>query len=281
MTFFKLILKKIVPYFLFSLLAGMIAFPIFASNEISGMIYFYNPETNINNFSSLKALFDKYLSFYGNYKFQPFNKKNVFERVAAKMEFPVLLILSSWHFRSLTKKITLNPLLIAEKEGKFTFKKVLLARKPFSNINDLANKTIASAGTKEYTLSLLNEMVGKNKAALLAGVRILNVPKDIDALMSVGFGVAQAAIATEASLKQIEQINPKLKENLISLLTSKEILLPIVSSKSRGADKESINKLITILKTMSISKSGKENLAMLSIDKWTSIPPDIMERLNK
>ena len=113
------------------------------------------------------------------------------------------------------------------------------------------------------------------------GIRILSVPKDIDALMSVGFGVAQAAIATEASLKQIEQINPKLKEKLTNLLTSNEILLPIVSSKSRGADKESINKLITILKAMSISNIGKENLATLSIDKWASIPPDIMERLNK
>ncbi len=281
MAFFKRIQKKVVFSLLFFLLAGMIVFPIFASNGISRMVYFYNPETNINNFASLKALFDEYLSFYGNYKFQPFNKKKIFEKTAEKIDASSLFILSSWHFSSLTKKIPLNPLLIAQREGKFTFKKVLLARKPFSKLDDLANKTIASSGTKEYTLSLLNEMVDKDKDVILAGIRILSVPKDIDALMSVGFGVAQAAIATEASLKQIEQINPKLKEKLTNLLTSNEILLPIVSSKSRGADKESINKLITILKAMSISNIGKENLATLSIDKWASIPPDIMERLNK
>jgi hypothetical protein len=245
------------------------------------MILFYNPEININNFASVKALFDKYLSAYGNYKFQPFNKRKIFEDSIEKIDSPKLLILSSWHYRSLNKKISLIPTLIAVRNGKFTFKKTLLGRKPISTIDDLAEKTVASSGSRENTLDQLREMLGKDNAELLSNIRILNVPKDIDALMSVAFGVAHAAITTEASLKQIEEINPKLKEKLTVLLTSGEILMPIVSVATQESKKENVDELINVLIKMNSTKSGRAKLAALSMDGWNNIPPNILERLNK
>lgn len=270
-------------FFLLFLLIFITALPIFAQIDKKGLILFYNPETNINNFASVKAMFDKYLSVYGNYKFQPFNKREIFEGEVEKIDSYTLLIVSSWHFRSLTKKAPLTPILIATRDGKFTFRKILSARKSISDVNDLSGKTVASSGSKKYTLSLLRKMFGKDKMELLSNIRILNVPKDIDALMSVGFGVAQAAITTEASLKQIGRINPKLKEKLTRLLISDEILMPIVScgAKTDTDDIKTRDELVKILKNMGFTVSGKEKLGLLSVDEWIDIPSNLLEELNK
>ena len=281
MRYLKSILKKFRVFFLLFLLVFIIALPIYAQIEKKGMILFYNPETNINNFASVKAMFDKYLSEYGEYRFQPFNKRKIFENSVGKIDSSTLVIASSWHFRTLNKKSSMIPLLIAIRDGKFTFKKILLARKPISTIEDIAGKTVASSSSKKYTLSLLREMFGEDKSELLSKIKILIVPKDIDALMSVSFGVAQAAITTETSLKQIEQVNPNLKKKLTRLLTSGEILMPIVSCRNKASGNEIIDELTEILVKMNTTESGRKKLAALSMDGWRSISPDIMEMLNK
>jgi len=54
-----------------------LAFAAFAEPDKT-TVYFYSSETNINNFKSLKMEFDKYLSRFGTYEFQPFSNREDF-----------------------------------------------------------------------------------------------------------------------------------------------------------------------------------------------------------
>ncbi len=101
-------------------------------------VYFYNPESNVDNFASLKTRLDVYLKDAG----------------------------------------------------------------------------IASAGSEEYTRKHLKSMVGEKYAEAIDTCQILAVPKDIDALISIGFGLVQAALTTEYSLSKLSAINPGLYKKL-------------------------------------------------------------------
>ena len=80
------------------LLTGFLLFlkPVNPAATTQYTIYFYNPETNINNFASLKIEFDTYLASLGPYQFQPFSDKDTFEKYIAKKRDCIFLI-STWH----------------------------------------------------------------------------------------------------------------------------------------------------------------------------------------
>ena len=49
-------------------------------------------------------------------------------------------------------------------------------------------------------------MVGEGYAGLIDTCQILAVPKDIDALISMGFGLVQAALTTEYSISNAAEV---------------------------------------------------------------------------
>ena len=81
----KVILSRCQQFITLWTLSGCLLFLIFctAYADTKYTIYFYNPETNINNFASLKIEFDRYLSDYGLFKFQPFSDRKIFEKFIA------------------------------------------------------------------------------------------------------------------------------------------------------------------------------------------------------
>ncbi|MDD5276297.1 MAG: hypothetical protein PHR16_09465, partial [Methylovulum sp.] len=70
-------------------------------------VFFYNPESSVDNFAALKAEFDDYLSGKGGYSFQPFSERSTFESTLAGKPDGVYL-LSSWHYAQLNSKIPLQ-----------------------------------------------------------------------------------------------------------------------------------------------------------------------------
>ena len=251
-----------------------------AQDRQEGSIFFYNSEININNFVSIKVMYDKYLFQYGIH-FQPFDDKKIYENTFRKADLPTVMVSSSWHFQSLNKKNSLRPLLIATRNGKPFFIKVLSVKRPFRGIQSLAGKVVASAGSLEHTQSLLLKMLGKDKVDLLSSIKILNVPKDIDALLALDYNVAHAALTTQDSLKLIENINPRLNKKLRTLFTSDEILMPVAAIINSGVIGEPQKKIIQIMKEMKTSGDGRESLSALSIDGWIDVSIEIMEKLLK
>lgn len=230
-------------------------------------ILFYNPETNINNYAFLKSEFDSYLARRSNFRFQAFSKRATFEQILTNKPQGIFF-LSSWHYRQLSKKLPITPVLVGITKGKSTQHKLLMANSN-STLNTLHGATVACAGTDHYTKILLREMLGQHHADLVNSLNILTVPKDIDALMAVGFGVAKIALTTKHSLKQLVTINPKQYRLLKQLGKRHESMLLIVAINQQPsqADKQ----LLSIVEAMEHDSSGKKQLKLLGLDGWKKL----------
>ncbi len=230
-------------------------------------VYFYNPETNINHYVLLKGGFDKYLSDYGPFKFQPFSDRKTFEKFLTKQRDGIFL-LSSWHYRYLSGKVPIEPIFIGFLKDKTTQRKILSAKENIESIDSLKGKKIASAGSVEYTKNILMQMLGKEKKDIIDSLKILTVPKDIDALMAVGFGMASSALTAEVSFSRLLAINPK-QYGMLKQLSSMETLLQIVAAPKHFD--EHVGQLLSIIQDMDSSVEGKMNLKMISLDGWKKI----------
>lgn len=239
-------------------------------------LYFYNSEANINNYASLKIAFDTYLSKLGAFRFQPFSNKDIFEKTLLEKQDGGFL-LSSWHYRILQKKVSLTPVLVGVSHGKSTQRKVLSAKKQISEVELLKGGKIASAANEAYTRTLLSQILGEKSEEILAQVKLILVPKEIDALMAVGFGMADAALTTEDSLEDLSRINQKQYSMLNRLGASeKEFLtLAVVPKKTaRNADA-----LLEILEGMSQAPEGESRLRMLGLDGWRKLTQSELKEL--
>lgn len=239
-------------------------------------IYFYNPESNINNYTSLKVAFDTRLTKLGNYQFQPFDDKAIFERTI-ETEKNGIFLLSSWHYRILQKKIPIEPVLVGISNGASMQRKVLSANKQITNLGQLEGKTIAVSGSKTYSENLLAQIFKGRWQSILPSIRLISVPKDIDALMAVGFGMASAALTTEKSLENLKQINPKQHEMLGSLGVSDASFLTLaVLPKGESAHLET---LMAAMQSIGSESDGGNDLQMLGIDGWRGLTPSEQKAL--
>ncbi len=257
--------------------ALLVALTLFSQLEatVESTLFFYNPESNINDFRSLKKLFDTHLSRNGSYLFQPFDAENIFEDFVKKNKNDVFL-LSSWHYQNLLEKgySNLKPILVGTINGDTTYTKVLSTKKNIGNIKKLKGKRIASSADKIYTKNMLGSMAIQQRISF----KVLTVPKDIDALMSVLFGMAQGALTTHNSLRTLASINPKKYQLIHQIAESQPIMLPVVVAY--GSARFSNDKLVKIIENLPSSATGKEILGMLGWNGWKKITRIEMQQLN-
>jgi len=230
------------------------------------VIYFYSSETNINNFKSLKMEFDSYLAKFGDYEFQPFSDRKVFEE-HVKDKTNSLLLISSWHYTLIHKEYSLKPVLVGVQHGQKYQKRVLVTSDKSADIESLKTGQIASASSVQHTISTLTEIFKGEEAA--ESFRILTVPKDIDALMSAGFGMAKSAMTTESSLDSLKMLNPPLYKKMRILGESQESLLLIVAVPESFA--KSAEEIVNIIKDMSTNPDGEKRIKMLGLDGWQTL----------
>ena len=232
------------------------------------IIYFYSSETNINNFKSLKMEFDRYLDRFGPYEFQPFIARNLFEE-HVKDKTKCLLLLSSWHYNNICERYSLEPALVGMRDGKISQKRVLVGKAGIADITTAKTGRIASASSIQHTQSVLGEIFKDQNAAHKA--KILTVPKDVDALMSVGFGMSGSALTTISSLDKLKSMNPALYRDMKIIAEGKESLLLILAFPRDFA--KGAAKLIDVFRNMSEDPDGKKRLKMLGLDRWHTVDP--------
>ncbi|MGZ8244435.1 hypothetical protein, partial [Methylomagnum sp.] len=206
----------------------------------------------------------------------PYSDRATFEQALSGKPEGVYL-LSSWHYSQLNAKIPLEPVLVGTAKGEFLQRKVLTARDA-ADAEGLKGATVAGAGTEEYLRNLLKQMLGPDKESLVAGLKVLTVPKDIDALMAVGFGMAKAALASENSLQKLALINAKQREQLKSLASSDKnfLLIAAVPKSSKG------EALVKVVEGMGQQPTGEKNLRLLGLDGWKrfdSLDPSFSKQL--
>lgn len=248
------------------LLIGLAIFCVISSGSGKIKIYFYSSETNINNFKFLKMEFDRYLSKFGPYEFQPFSARDVFEKHVKGKE-NCLLLLSSWHYRHIRKKYALTPALTGMRNGKKYQRKILVADEKSADIEGAKPGLVASASSLQYTISVLKRMLREKYAD--HPFQVLTVPKDIDALMSVGFGMAKLAFASENAFDELKGVNPRLCSKM-KVLAEGEETLRLILALPQGFVGNS-KKIIDMIKNMPMDSDGKRRIRMLGLDGWQEL----------
>ena len=228
-------------------------------------VYFYTTETNINNFKSLKISFDTYLKDYGDYKFQPFNDRNTFEGYIKEKDS--IVIVSSWHFNQISNKYNLEAKLVASKKGSITDTKILVGQK-----NIKIKGVVTSAYDKEYSNQLLSNLTDKKSKDL----SVLIVPKEIDALMSVGFGMSKLALVSKDSFSLLKTINPFLANNLQIYKESNPKYRIILAHNKIDKSRD---KLISVFQNMGKNKNGKNILNMIGADNLVVLSANDLNNL--
>ena len=226
-------------------------------------IYFYSSETSINNFKSLKMEFDQYLSRFGPYELQPFSDRESFDEYIRDKE-QCILLLSSWHYAKIHKDNALIAALAGTRNGEKYQKRILVAKN-----ESVKTGRIASASSIQHTNSYLKKML-KGKYTVDT-TQILTVPKDIDALMSVGFGMSVLALTTRNALDELQIVNPTLCQKMKVLGEGDESLLLIVAVPERFI--KDAQGIIAAIKNMPTDPEGRENLRMLGLDGWLPLDP--------
>ncbi len=226
-------------------------------------VYFYTTECNINNFKSLKIGFDTYLKGFGDYEFQAFSDKKTFEKYIQDKN--AILILSSWHYSHIADKYHIKAVLVGQKRENITHTKVLIGKKD-SSIKGI----VTSAYDSEYTQELLGKLTDGKQLSTI------KVPKEIDALMSVGFGMSQLALVSNDSFELLQRMNSFLAKDLVIYKESKPSYRILIASKN-GQDQE--KRLLNIFENMDMSKNGKKIINLLGIDKFTLLNNQDLDRI--
>jgi len=255
----------------FFLLGGLLVFSVMSSGEGKIKIYFYSSETNINNFKSLKMEFDRYLSKFGPYEFQPFSARDVFEKQVKGKE-NCLLLLSSWHYNHIHESYGLKAALTGLRNGKKYQRKIIVVNEKFADIVAGKPGLVASASSLQYTNNALESMLQGKYAPPF---KVLTVPKDIDALMSVGFGMAKMAFASDNAFDELKGVNPKLCSRM-KVMAEGEETLRLILALPQGF-KENSQKTIDMIKNMPMDADGKRRIRMLGLDGWQDL--DASDRL--
>ncbi|QTA91529.1 PhnD/SsuA/transferrin family substrate-binding protein [Desulfonema magnum] len=271
---FKAVKRILLTMFVFCCVVIFYTMPSISAKSEKIMIFFYSSETNINNFKSLKMEFDSYLSKSGSYKIQPFNDRKAFEQHIRDKK-NCLLFLSSWHYSKIYKEYSLKPCLVGIRNNKKYQKRILMSSAKYANLKTAMKGPVASASNEAHTRSVLTEMI-KNKK-LADSVRVLTVPKDIDALMSVGFKMSKCALTTENAADNLKMTDPKLYEKMRILAEGKESLLLIVAAPENFT--KDAKKLIKIIKNMPGDPDGINIIKMLDLDGWKPVDPSDISKL--
>ena len=177
--------------------------------------------------------------------------------------------MSSWHYNKIYETYLLQPALVGVRKGKTCQKRILVGKGVSAGIEDAKTETIASAGSITHNRVALTGIFGKKDIADKA--EILTVPKDIDALMTVGLGMAQYALVAENSVDQLKMVNPMLYKDMEIIAEGKESMLMILAFPESMEGSKSMTELIRIIHDMPLTTDGRKKIKRFGLDGWKRI----------
>lgn len=260
---------------LLAALIGLIAPNATSQDNAPQIIAYYNGESAANNFTLLKGEFDECLAQESSLRFQPYRYRDDAARALHKREVQ-LALLSSWFFRELRRQgVPLHPVLVGESEGNCRQTYIFWMRRGIDP--DAINQPMAIASSRpaQETATFLSRMQLPENAKW--DVRHLEVPKDIDAMLSVAFGMADAAIATRASAEAVFKANPAQTNRIVALGAAWVELQPILAVFA--PDSAQVEAAIRQLERLGDSQEGRMRLRLLGLDRLRRLDDDLRKEL--
>jgi ABC-type amino acid transport substrate-binding protein len=127
---------------------------------------------------------------------------------------------------------------------------------------------IAASGSTELAKLILEAML-TDRPDLASRYQLLSVPKDIDALMAVTFGMADAALSNELSLTTLTDLYPEQGNTLRVLAKSQPLLhMQVVAPRQLGSTEHA---LLEAIRQMKRTDQGRRSLSMLGLEDWAAM----------
>ncbi len=227
-------------------------------------IYFYNPEINTVRNLVLKKTWDSYLEDFGLYEFQPIDDVEDFKSLLDQKD-DAAFIMAEWFYSSLFSnhgkevELAFKGLL----NGQETYQKILVSQNDSLNLEKV---TIACSGTSNRAREVLKSIYPELTSQKIDKIKILLVPKDIDALMAVGYGLADMAITTEASISKMLLLNEHVYKDMLVIKQSAPLRRSVLVFKSSNNELKA--DLARALMDMSNHAKGKQAINLIGLDEW-------------
>ena len=232
-----------------------------ATTAAGSPLLFLDPDANhdviLDVMKDFDALFEK--DKMGVY-FQP-----VQSEMAIKSHERVNYGIISPTYETVWKRLGLQPVLVPESNGSTYFHKALVAQSDIPK--DLTGLVVAAAVSQERTDEvkgiLLKHGYGSGSPYILA------VAKDIDAMLAVSFGEANAALVTSESLATLKQVNPTASSQLRTLVnTDSQLRAPLCRQKGASGQSVQDDKVLQFFLHLPDTPEGRQILQLMSVTRW-------------
>lgn len=233
--------------------------------------FFFSPDFGPGNLSGLtEAAEDYFKDADADVGFQPFARIEDFEREFAVRK-PAFVVVPERVAVARCLRAQLHPLAFPVRGERSFGRRSLMARAGIDSVTALTNGSVAAtlpAGDETIRSAAISKLKHD-----VPGIRIIPVPKDVDALLAVGFGQVDAAFVSSTQFDQLAKINPRLTNDLHELGYSEEIPFPMVYA-TEFATQQNVDNLRALMHTVNDTESGKRLSALLGYDGWNLVDPD-------
>lgn len=242
---------------------------ISANDPLPKEFYYYNPDAPQSNLGLLKKEFEAFLADNNfQYTFQPFTHFADFHRLSSEKR-PAFILVPEWYYRKYGESLGLRPLLVPVRDGIASYEKVLLiGPDPATAINDyeiisFAMTTMGPDGEASVVSKLVTEQL-----VSLQQLNIINVPKDLDAILALVLGQVKMALVAQDNLRIISDVNPRITQKVKKLEKSITIPMPVLCYLEGRVDASDVQRLLETFKKMAAEQPRNTIMEMLHIDDW-------------
>jgi ABC transporter, phosphonate, periplasmic substrate-binding protein len=253
------------------LLAVNFALTAIAGDSRATKLFYFNPDSPQSNLSRLKRDMDNFLA-YSNFSvsFQPFAHLIDFEK-QLKEKPPAFLFVPDWYLKRYGPNLNLHPLLIPVRNGKTTYRKVLLATEGTTvDLTKMPHLTVAMTSMGPDGDAILKEMLALRGAASYQ-VNTIIVPKDMDALFALALGQVDMALVVKENIDQVAKINPNILRSIHPVLESKPIPMPVLCFTEGVASSSDIQELKDIFLKHRKNNHRSDIMEMLQFNDWQAV----------
>ena len=240
-----------------------------SNNSWPKEFYYYNPDSPQSNLGHLKQEFDAFLSENNfSYAFQPFTHFADFHRLNSK-NHPSFILVPDWYYRQYGKTLGLRPLLVPLRHGNNSYKKILLISPVSSeavNDYDIISFAMTTMGP-DVPISVIKGLLA-DQLISIQQLNIINVPKDLDAILALVLGQVKMALVAQDNLQTIADANPRIVQRIKKLNKTVTVPMPVICYEENQVDKEDVERFISVFMKMAKEHPRNKIMEMLQIDDW-------------
>lgn len=169
------------------------------------------------------------------------------------------------------KKRGIVPFVIPVRNGKTTYRKVILVQKAkhYHDLQDLKGKVLASTALGDENIPFYNKVVFRGEIDVRKHFKEIKLVDSANsAIMALLYGQVDAAAVTLASFTIMKDLNPQISRKLESIYTSAETPISPMCYFKNNIDLKILPEMKKILLTMHNDPVGRQSMLAFQVEAW-------------